>query len=769
LTGSKSSMSASGTGCYAIGETGGDGLNLELFRQWFGNFPDPVMVMDVTGGVAYLNDSAQRLTGCFLSQESRLPCDDILRSDANDKEGSLIEKCLEGKNVSEVRVRLRNQVGEWQPFSLSAQSVRDAEGKPAACVAIMRGPLSGSPGAEISFMGPIVCSIINNFPMPFFTANTHLTITYMNDHLEKLTGYSSSEVVGRMTCAELFRTAHCHTKDCPIKEAMESRTPLAGLRRTILDREGRKIPVAVHASMITDAEQRVIGGFQALRDITPIIEAEQKISMLTEITQEGILMVDEDRRVIFANSKMAEILDQPKDVLIGKDVGELLPSQHLGIVHDLMQNADMEHPQQLCFCSTIQPAKTALQDFRIFETCIVLFRIGKSLTTYMFFHDLTKHIEVERQLYNANSFLNNIIKSSADGIVVVDTDGKMLIFNEGAERILGYSAEEVVGDSTILSRICSPEVAREMMRRMRTGEHGWPGKLTSQRVTLIAKNGEEVPVNFSAAIIKKEDREIGSVGIFSDLREQLKMRQDLEDARIQLLQSEKIASVGRLAAGVAHEINNPLSGILIYADLLKRDLADHPQVSEDLQEIITQTLRCKQIVTRLLEFSRQSVGQRIPFEINEFIKRSAELLTYQALFHNVELILDLQPDIPEIMGDPGQLQQVFTNLIINAGAAMNGKGRIVITSRFDPESERVSLQFADTGPGIPPEIMDKIFEPFFTTKRPGEGTGLGLSVAYGIIQQHGGSIEVKNAHTGGAIFTILLPLDYAVGEVEFTC
>jgi PAS domain S-box-containing protein len=549
---------------------------------------------------------------------------------------------------------------------------------------------------------------------------------------------------------------------------MENRMPLAGLRRFILDREGRRIPVALHASMITDAEDRVIGGFEAIRDITSTIEAEQKIRMITEITQEGILMADEHHRVIFANSKMAEILDRPKDDLIGKDLSELLPLQHLDIIDDLVQKVDEEHPQQLLFCSTIQPAEASQHEYRAFETSIDVSRVGKSVITYMFFHDLTKHIEIERQLHNANSFLNNIIRSSADGIVVVDNEGKVLIFNEGAEQILGFTAEEVIGKQIALSNIYTPEVARDIMRRMRSNEYGPPGKIISLRLTLVRKDGEEVPVRFSAALIKKDDREIGSVGIFSDLRERLRIRKELEETKIQLMQAEKIASVGRLAAGVAHEINNPLSGILLYADMLVKDLADHPQWNADLQEIIDQTLRCKQIVTRLLEFSRQSVGQRIPFEINTIIERSVELLAHQSLFHDVEFALDLQPDIPQMTGDPGQFQQVFTNLIINAGSAMDGKGKIVISSRFDPECHEVGMHFADTGPGISPDIIDKIFEPFFTTKHPGEGTGLGLSVAYGIIQQHGGKIEVRNSESGGALFTITLPLECPEGAFEST-
>jgi len=369
---------------------------------------------------------------------------------------------------------------------------------------------------------------------------------------------------------------------------------------------------------------------------------------------------------------------------------------------------------------------------------------------------------------SANSFLNNIIKSSADGIVVADLEGSVLIYNDSAERILGYGADELVGVPGSLYKLVSPEVARENLRRMRSAEHGPPGKLTSTRVSLVRKDGEEVPASFSAAIICEGGREIGTVGIFSDLRERLRMRKELEETRMQLMQAEKIASIGRLAAGIAHEINNPLSGILIFADVLMRDLSpSNPQWNEDLLEIINQTMRCKEIVARLLEFSRQSVNQRFNYDMNSVIQRSAELLTHQALFHNVEFVFDLQADIPAMLGDPGQLQQVFINFIINAGTAMNGRGRVTITSRFDPVSEQVMLEFADTGPGIPDEIISKVFEPFFTTKGPGEGTGLGLSVAYGIIQQHGGSMSVRNVPSGGAVFTVVLPLDCPENTIEF--
>jgi len=453
-------------------------------------------------------------------------------------------------------------------------------------------------------------------------------------------------------------------------------------------------------------------------------------------------------------------------------VSELLSPQHEEMMSDLMSEPDAENQQHLCFCSTLQ-SDFSLQDaYRSFETCIAVTRVGESRITYLYLRDLTERIEIERELRKANSFLNNIIQSSVDGIVVVDTKGNVLIFNEGAERILGYEAVEVLGHSKVLCEFYDIQLAREMMRRMRSNEYGPPGKLNPSRISFTSKSGEEVPVNFSAAIITEGGQEIGSVGIFTDLREHERMRRELNDLREnermrreleethkQLVQAEKIASLGRLAAGVAHEINNPLAGVLIYADVLMKELKGNEKWRKDLEEIISQTLRCKQIVARLLEFSRQSLDERVLFDINEIIGHCVELLQHQSLFHNVEIIQNLESDLPQILGNPGELEQVFSNLMLNATDAMEGKGRITISSASELETKQVVLGFTDTGPGISPEVREKIFEPFFTTKPVGVGTGLGLSVVYGVIQRHGGSIEVETPPDGGATFTIRLPLE----------
>jgi PAS domain S-box-containing protein len=352
-----------------------------------------------------------------------------------------------------------------------------------------------------------------------------------------------------------------------------------------------------------------------------------------------------------------------------------------------------------------------------------------------------------------------VIQSTVDGIVVVDTKGNVLIFNEGMERLTGYNAREIM-ERGHLASFYNIEVARENMTKMRSSDHGPVGKLNPTSMSITTKDGEEIPVTLSASIIKIDEKEVGSVGVFTDMREILKMRKDLEDAHFQLVQSEKIASVGKMAAGVAHEINNPLSGIMMYAEMLKENVNDTSQHINDIQEIIDQTLRCKKIVSELLEFSRQTVGKASSFSIEQMITKTLNLLINQALFQDIEVKKTIQPDMPEMTGDLGQLQQVFTNLFINAADAMKGKGKLDISAKFDSKKNQFITTVSDSGPGIPKDLRDKIFDMFFTTKPVGEGTGLGLSISQKIINLHGGNILVDSPSEGGTRFIVELPLGF---------
>ena len=379
--------------------------------------------------------------------------------------------------------------------------------------------------------------------------------------------------------------------------------------------------------------------------------------------------------------------------------------------------------------------------------------------------DVTQRIKLEREAEKSKIFFENVIQSAVDGIVVVDTKGRVLIFNEGMERLTGYSTKEIMEHGHITS-FYNIDVAKENMIKMRSDQHGPLGKLNPTSMSITTKDGKEVTVTLSASIITIDDKEVGSSGVFTDMREVLKMRKDLEDAHLQLVQSEKIASVGRMAAGVAHEINNPLAGALIYAELLKEELQDHSQYQDDIQEVINQTLRCKKIVAELLEFSRQSIGQTSSFSLEYLINQCLNLLINQVLFQNIQVTTEIEPDIPEMVGDMGQLQQIFTNLFINAAHAMEEKGMLKVVANYQPDNARFVIKVSDTGPGIPAELRDKIFDIFFTTKPVGKGTGLGLSITQNIIQLHGGTISFDCPSGGGTTFTIELPLEFNDAQTD---
>ena len=370
--------------------------------------------------------------------------------------------------------------------------------------------------------------------------------------------------------------------------------------------------------------------------------------------------------------------------------------------------------------------------------------------------DVTERTRLEREAQKSNTFFQNLIQSTVDGIVVVDTKGNVLIFNEGMERLTGYTAQEVKH----LTSFYPIETAKENMRKMRSDEYGPPGKMNPTSMTITTKKGEEIPVTLSASIITIDGKEVGSVGVFTDMREILQMRKDLEEAHLQLVESERIASIGKMAAGVAHEINNPLSGILIYAELLRESLKKEPERSKDVQEIIDQTLRCKNIVSELLEFSRQSVGKITSFGLKELIDKTLNLLVNQAFFQNITVTKEIGPDIPRMVGDFGQLQQVFTNLFINAADAMDGKGKLGINARFESARNQFVIRVSDTGPGIPEGLREKIFEIFFTTKPAGKGTGLGLTITKNIIKLHGGDVRIECPPEGGTNFIIELPMGF---------
>jgi len=266
--------------------------------------------------------------------------------------------------------------------------------------------------------------------------------------------------------------------------------------------------------------------------------------------------------------------------------------------------------------------------------------------------------------------------------------------------------------------------------------------------------------NLNAAVDIRTNDELAELAdTFNAMAGSLRERDERlkEFARKKIMESERLAVVGQLAAGVAHELNNPLQGIVTYAHLLLERAGEGPS-RDGLQKIVVQADRCREIIRSLLDFSRPRKPQVRPADINAILRECLALVERQAMFHNIEIRSDFAPDLPPAAADPTQVQQVFMNLIINAAEAMEGGGRLSLATRFDPAERAVEAAVTDTGHGIAPGDMDRIFDPFFTTKGVGHGTGLGLSISYGIVKEHHGTITVDSEVGRGSTFTVRFPV-----------
>jgi len=330
--------------------------------------------------------------------------------------------------------------------------------------------------------------------------------------------------------------------------------------------------------------------------------------------------------------------------------------------------------------------------------------------------------------------------------------------NPAAERLFGYSMEEAIRTKNAEDFYPFGK-AREIMKKLKNKNFGGEGTLTATRVDVVNEAGEVIPVEMTANLIYEGDKEVASTGIFYDLREKIAAEKKLKEILIQVAQSEKMASLGQLAAGVAHEINNPLTGILLYGNLaLERVENDENPVRRYLKSVIDDAERCRDIVKNLLAYSRQASPTKEIFQVNSLIEHSLNLIRDQELLLNITVVKEMSDEMMLIHADKNQLSQVIINLVMNAADAMEKKGALTFRTYRKKPLKKVYIEVSDTGCGISEEHLSKIFDPFFTTKETGKGTGLGLSTSYGIIKENGGQISIKDTSNRGTTFLIELPL-----------
>lgn len=370
--------------------------------------------------------------------------------------------------------------------------------------------------------------------------------------------------------------------------------------------------------------------------------------------------------------------------------------------------------------------------------------------------DQSQRKQMEKELKDAHDFLNKTIYSSPNAIMATDMKGNIIIWNRAAEEALGCKAEDVIGKMNI-EKIYSEGDAKKVMQMMRGPEYGGVGKLRAYPITYVRQDGQIVEGNLSASIIyDAKGNEVASVGIFVDLGESLEMERRLRQTQEQLLQSEKLAAMGRLTSQIAHELNNPLYGIMNTLELMKTEISPENKRRKILDMALSETVRLSELLRKMLSFSRPDEEERHPIDINTVLDEILLLHEKQLREHDIRVFSSFAKGLEKVYASKNQLRQVFLNIISNARDAMPEGG--TLTVRTIAVKNNVQIQISDTGIGIREENLDKIFDAFFTTKDGARDTGLGLSVCYGFVKDHGGHIKVESKVGSGTTFTISLPV-----------
>jgi PAS domain S-box-containing protein len=483
------------------------------------------------------------------------------------------------------------------------------------------------------------------------------------------------------------------------------------------------------------------------RDITALRKNEARFTELFETLQEGIYITTPDGTIVDANPAMVRMLGyDSKEDLLAKRVPDVFSDRVER--KSLIEDVERQPGPQAREITLLR--KDGVPIICLNTTSAARDTSGRVIRYQGSVLDVTARRQMERQLHKEQEFARRLVDSFPDLILVVDASSHYTFVSPRCKEVLGYELSETAGmefggrthaeDLPILLSLFSDILAGRQT-------------FASLEVRVRHKSGEWRRIRFNFSPLADETGKIEGVVLSGRDVTELKRLEE------QLIQAEKLAAMGQMLAGVAHELNNPLTAILGVTELLREGQTDQEATKRQLEITHRQARRAARIVQNLLEFSRPASPQKKSVDLNSIVDRTLQLHEHSLRRNNVEVDFRPQPDFPGVVGDANQLIQVFLNLVTNAEQAIREvreSGRIQI--RFARIGSRISVTFQDDGVGIRPESVPRLFDPFYTTKRPGGGTGLGLSICLSIIREHGGTIEAEALPAGGSAFTVYLPV-----------
>ena len=714
-------------------------------------------IQDMDYNIIYQNESMRIISGDHLGEK----CYRAYEGKEGVCDGCPVEKAFrDGKPHTSER-RGVTASGEVTFLENTANPIRDAGGRIVSCLEIVR-DINERKQAEQALLESEerFRSIVENSQAGIMIMDDAYRFIYVNPQLCQMSGYSPNELIGQDFRQFLDEESRQLVADRYIRRQRGEEIP-PRYEFNIVPKDGQKRRVEISSAIIKDSAGRVKTVAQIL-DITERKQAEEalrqsreQLRKMFESVTDGISVIDLNSVIIETNRRTVEMHGfASKDELLGRSAFELVaPCDHekiannmrkalkqgiiRGVEYTLLRADGSEFPGEL-------------------STNVLKDASGNPVAHITIARDITERKQAEEELRQAKEQFQALVEESPLGVSMIRKDGRYQYVNPKFVEMFGYTLEDVpTGREWFAKAYPDPEYRRQVISSwvadLKVSKRG---EARRQTFTVTCKDGSEKVIYFRPVTLETGDHFV----ICEDITERKQAEEREKQLQQELYLSTRLASIGELAAGVAHEINNPLTGVLGFSQRLLRKSTSE-EVSRGLEIIHSEAQRAAEVVQNLLTFARRREPKKEYSNINDIVQKALELREYALQTSNIEVVTDLAPSLPEVMVDFHQLQEVFLNIILNAEQAMSetyGRGKLIIKTRQVKDYVRIS--FADDGPGISPQHLDKVFDPFFTTREEKGGTGLGLSACHGIVTEHGGRIYARSKPEKGATFFVELPL-----------
>jgi two-component system NtrC family sensor kinase len=603
-------------------------------------------------------------------------------------------------------------------------------------------------------------TLIENSSDAVTVLNADGTLRYESPSMSRMLGYEPGATMGKASF-ELV-----HPDDLPgvadgLSKLLQSPGGTAQLDVRVQHKDGSWRILEVVARNLLD-EPAIEGIVVNQRDITERKQAEEQLRqseeryrLLAENVTDVIWTMDMDLKYTYVSPSVERLRGYSVEEVMTQGIQASVAPESLEVALNVfaeelaieeLETKDLVRIRTLELELNCKDGSTIWTEIRISS---LRDQDGRPVGILGITREITKRRQMERELRESEDRLRTLIENAPDSIGAYELDGTIVDVNRKGEELLGYSRDELVGRNMLDIGVIPEDYISRTVKAF--ANNVWDSSGRPFEFELIRKDGSRICVEVTTLAVERQGK-TEVICISRDVTQRKQMEQQLHLAG-------RLAAVGQLAAGVAHELNNPLSAVQGFAQLLAQRSNLDEATKGDIETIYREAQRATKITGNLLSFARKYTPEKRLISVNEALEQSLELHAYRMRVNNVEVVTQLDPDLPKTMADFHQMQQVFVNITTNAEQAVTevrGKGRVVVKTKRVGNMIRVT--FTDDGPGIPDDILKSVFDPFFTTKDVGKGTGLGLSICYGIVREHGGRMYAKSDTGKGASFVVEIPI-----------